>query len=111
MKALITGASSGIGRDMAKLLSARGYDLILVARRQDKLEELKQQLTTHADLICADLSQEAACFSLYEQVKSQQIDVLINNAGYGLFGRFDTTDLSKELEMLNVNIKAVHILT
>ena len=111
MKALITGASSGIGRDMAEILSAKGYDLILVARRLDRLEQLKQKLKTNVTIISADLSDEKACIGLYEQVKEEKIDVLINNAGFGLFGAFDTTDLHEELRMLDTNIRAVHILT
>lgn len=111
MKALITGASSGIGRDMARILSRRGYDLILVARRRDRLEELQQQLPTNVTVICADLSQEQACFDLYEQVKNERIHILINNAGFGLFGSFAETDLHRELELIDVNIRAVHILT
>lgn len=110
MKALITGASSGIGRDMAKILSAQGYDLILVARRLNRLEQLQGELPGKAEIICADLSQEGECLRLYEQVKEEKIDVLINNAGYGVFGPFDTTNLENELKMIDTNIRAVHIL-
>lgn len=110
MKALITGASSGIGRDMARNLSARGYDLILVARRTDRLEELKKELKTNAQIISADLSKEEACMDLHEQVKNENIDILINNAGFGVFGAFDESDLQEELRMIDTNIKAVHIL-
>ncbi|WP_101910444.1 SDR family NAD(P)-dependent oxidoreductase [Marasmitruncus massiliensis] len=111
MKALITGASSGIGRDMAIILDEMGFDLILAARRQDRLEALKEQLSGNVQIITTDLSREESCFALYEQVKEQEINILINNAGFGLFGRFDRTDLRRELEMINLNIKAVHILT
>ncbi|WP_444642619.1 SDR family NAD(P)-dependent oxidoreductase [Caproiciproducens sp. R1] len=111
MKALITGASSGMGRDMAKILSDRGCDLILVARRRDRLEQLASSLKTHTRIICADLSVESECTALYEQVRSENIDILINNAGLGVFGAFDTTDLEKELRMIDTNIRAVHILT
>jgi len=111
MKALITGASSGMGRDMAEILSNRGYDLILVARRLDRLDLVKQKLKTNVRIISADLSNRAACINLYEQVKDEQIDVLINNAGLGVFGPFSTTDLQKELTMIDTNIVAVHILT
>ena len=111
MKALITGASSGIGRDMAIVLDEMGFDLILVARRQDRLEALKKQLSGNVQIITTDLSREESCFALYEQVKGQEINILINNAGFGLFGRFDKTELRRELEMINLNIKAVHILT
>jgi short-subunit dehydrogenase len=111
MKALVTGASSGIGRDMAEYLSNQGYELILTARRKDRLEEVQRDLKTNSRIICADLSDPQACIDLYEQVKDEKIDVLINNAGFGLFGAFDTTDLQEELRMMDTNIKAVHILT
>lgn len=111
MKALITGASSGIGRDMSIILSQRGFDLILVARRKEKLEELKSALNTDIDIICMDLSKADACFQLYNQVKNADIDILINNAGFGIFGEFIDTDIEKELKMIDTNIIAVHILT
>ena len=111
MKAVITGASSGIGRDMARVLSQKGYDLILVARRLNRLEELQKELPTKVQAIFCDLSQTEACFDLYEQLKDADIDIFINNAGFGLFGAFDEADLGKELEMMDTNIRAVHILT
>lgn len=111
MKALITGASSGIGRDMAIILSKMGYDLILVARRKEKLEELQNEITTKTRIISLDLSKEEACYSLYEQVKQDNIEILINNAGFGIFGTFDGIDLNAEMRMVDTNIKAVHILT
>lgn len=111
MKALITGASSGIGRDMAKVLSEKGYDLILVARRAERLEALKKELKTNVEIIPLDISNEEACVSLYEQVKNQNIDILINNAGFGVFGAFDETDLQEEMQLIDTNVKAVHILT
>lgn len=111
MKALITGASSGIGRDMARVLAEYGIDLILVARRGERLKELAEELEVHVDTICMDLSDEENCRLLYERTKREDIDILINNAGFGLAGSFDETDLNKEIEMINTNIKAVHILT
>ncbi|QNU67351.1 SDR family oxidoreductase [Ruminiclostridium herbifermentans] len=111
MKALITGASSGIGRDISIILSKKGYDLILVARRQERLEELKSTLDTEVQTICLDLSKEESCFELYDQVKNEDIDVLINNAGFGIFGIFDSIDIQDELRLIDTNIKAVHILT
>lgn len=113
MKALITGASSGIGRDMARVLAGYGIDLIIVARRGSRLEELKQELKDQVNVatICMDLSDEENCSLLYERVKGEDIDILINNAGFGLAGNFDETDLEREMEMINTNIKAVHILT
>lgn len=111
MKALVTGASSGIGRDIAKYLSSLGYDLVVVARRKDKLEELKVELKTNVRIIELDLSVSDNCFLLYEQTKKEDIDVLINNAGFGVFGRFVDTNLEKEIDLINLNIKALHILT
>ncbi len=109
--ALITGASSGIGYETAQILSSKGYDLILVARREDKLKKLQSLIKTKSQIILKDLSDEKNCFELYEQIKDENIEVLINNAGFGIFGEFTETDLSREIELINVNIKAVHILT
>lgn len=111
MKALITGASSGIGRDIARELSNRGYDLILVARRKTKLEALKKELNGNVEIILSDLASTFNCVKLYEQVKDQDIDVIVNNAGFGLAGEFTDTKLEKELDMIDLNIKAVHTLT
>lgn len=111
MKALITGASSGIGRDIAFVLANKGYDLILVARRTELLEQLKSKLSTNVEIITSDLSDEKQCFELYEKTKDENIDILVNNAGFGVFGEFVSSDVDRELEMINVNIKAVHILT
>ena len=110
-KALITGASSGIGRDMARVLSSMEYDLILVARRKDRLEELKNELKTDVQILPYDISVYENCISLYNEVKDQDIDILINNAGFGIFGDFLSIDLEKELNMIDVNIKSVDILT
>lgn len=111
MKALITGASSGIGKEMAIYLSELGYDLILASRDKDNLEALKNQLKTKVKFVVVDLSDEKKVKDLYMIAKNEEIDILINNAGFGLFGEFWTTDLSKELEMIDLNIRAVHILT
>jgi len=111
MKALITGASSGIGRDMARILSKKGYELILVARRKERLEELKKELKSSCEIICADLSKQVECEMLYDKVKEENIDILINNAGFGILGEFTEIELERELNMIDVNIKAVTILT
>lgn len=110
-KALITGASSGIGRDMARVLSNKGYDLILVARNLKELEKLKKELKHNVEIISMDLSNVENCKKLYEQVKNENIDILINNAGFGTIGVFRKIDLDKELSMIDLNIKAVQILT
>ncbi len=111
MKALITGASSGIGRDIARELASRGYDLVLVARRKNRLEALKRELSTNVEIIVSDLSSTFNCMKLYDSVKDKNIDILINNAGFGLAGDFTQTNLDKELDMIDLNVKAVHVLT
>ena len=111
MKALITGASSGLGADMARELAKEGIELILVARRKDRLEALKKELNTKVQVISMDLSSTFNCMKLYNKVKKENIDILINNAGFGLFGEFATSKLEKELDMIDLNIKAVHVLT
>ena len=111
MKALITGASSGIGLDMAKYLATKKCELILVARDKEKLEKIQEKLPTKVTIIVADLSNEQKVKELYVLTKKENIDILINNAGFGDFGYFSETDLNKELEMIDTNIKAVHILT
>lgn len=109
MKALITGASSGIGKDLALGLSKLGYDLILVARSKDKLQKLAKECKTKVEVVSLDLSTVENCKKLFSMHKN--VDILINNAGYGLYGEFSKTDLEKELNMIDLNIKAVHVLT
>ena len=109
MKALITGASSGMGRDMAKILIQKGYDLILVARDEKKLEEVKKQLKTETKIVVMDISNEENCKKIYEENKD--IDILINNAGFGDCGHFEETSLDKDIQMIHTNIIAYHILT
>lgn len=111
MKALITGASSGIGKVIAKELSKRGYNIILVATDKEKLLKVQKELTTESEIIICDLRNEKNVIDLYNKVKNDDIDILVNNAGFGLFGEFYETDMERELEMIDVNIKAVHILT
>ena len=112
MKALITGASSGIGRDMSRVLAEKGCDLVLVARSKDKLEELQDELISiyksKVKIVEMDLSNIDNCKKLYED--NQDIDLLINNAGFGDCGDFTKTSLDKELNMIDTNIKAYHIL-
>lgn len=109
MKALITGASSGIGRDIARELSKRGYELILVARDLDKLNEVKEELKTKTEVVGMDISIVDNCKKLHEEHKD--IDILINNAGFGDCGYFTKTNLEKEIAMINTNIVAYHTLT
>ena len=107
MKVLITGASSGIGKDMAKILAKKGNEIVIVARDKNKLEETQKGLEEKGATvtsIIADLSNEENCKEIYKKVKN--IDILINNAG-----NFTKTSLEKELNMIKTNIIAYHILT
>lgn len=110
MRALITGATSGMGLEFAKELNKLGYDLILVARSEDKLKELKQSLKGEIEIYPMDLSIEKNLYDLYDKTKGR-VDLLINNAGFGKFGKFIDTDLKEELNLIDLNIKAYHILT
>ena len=109
MRALITGASSGMGRDMARVLSKKGYDLILVARNEENLKKLQGELNTKVEIVPMDLSIKENCIKLHEEV--HDVDILVNNAGFGDFGRFYETDLDKDINMINTNVMALHILT
>ena len=111
MKALITGASSGIGLEMAKILAKKNYDLILVSKDKEKLQKVKENLGEKVKIIVADLSVESKLKEVYVLCKNENIDILINNAGFGDVGKFYETDLSKEMDMINVNIRALHVLT
>ncbi len=111
MIALITGASSGLGREFAYILSEMGYDLILVARRKTRLETLKKDLKTNVDIITMDLASTFNCVKLHNQIKKENIDIVINNAGFGMVGNFTKTKLEREMDMIDLNIKALHTLT
>ncbi len=106
MKALVTGGTSGIGLDMAKELDKRGYDLVLVSLKSDIDKSI---FKNDVKIINLDLGKIENCYKLHDMVKD--VDVFINNAGFGTFGNFDETDLDTELNMIDVNVKAVHILT
>lgn len=106
MKALVTGGTSGIGLDIARELDKRGYDLVLVSEKSSvDINEFKNKV----EIINMDLSNIDNCYKLHDQVKD--IDVFINNAGFGTFGPFYETDINKELKMIDVNVKAMHVLT
>ena len=111
MKALVTGASSGIGKEIAYYLASLGIDLIIVARNKENLEKIKKDVNVNVKIITMDLKIKENVFKLYDMVKSDNIDILINNAGFGLFGTFDETDLNRELEMIDLNVTTYHILT
>ena len=111
MKILITGASSGIGKDMARILAKKADELVLVARDIAKLEEVKKELEkeTKVEIISMDLSKEENCKEIHKRV--QNVDILINNAGFGECGNFTKTNLDKDLNMIKTNVIAYHILT
>ena len=109
---MITGASSGIGREFALYLAELGYDLIICSRSTDKLNALKDEIkNVSVRVITIDLSRESDAFDLYEHLKEEDIDVLINNAGFGAFGKFLNVPLEREVELIHTNVSSVHILT
>lgn len=114
MIALVTGASAGIGRDIARSLAKHGINLIITARRKDRLHSLKEELTkaygVKVKTIVADLSSVEQCKELHRRVQKYNIDIFVNNAGLGVFGEFTKTDLDRELDMLDINVRAFHIL-
>lgn len=109
--AVITGASAGIGAEFARQLSAAGYDLLLVARRQDRLRVLADGLPTRCEIFCADLADPCACEDLLEAVAGRPVDLFINNAGRGDCGPFGQTRLADDLAILDLNVRALHILS
>lgn len=118
MISLITGASSGIGRDMAFEFADRGYDLILVARSFDRLKEVKNEIIKKYDkcnvlIMKCDVSNVESVKNLYNNIQKEfgNIDVLVNNAGFGDCGKFYETDLEKDISMINTNILGLHVLT
>ena len=110
MKALITGASSGIGREIALYLNNLGYDLYVVSRNKKDLEKVYKNIK-NVTMIELDLRKLDNVFNLYNQVKEDGIDILVNNAGFGDSGNFIETDLNKELDMINLNVVSYHVLT
>ena len=108
--ALITGASTGIGLELARCFARGGYDCILTARNEDKLRAAAEELRAmkvEADVIPADLAKADAAARLVESLGGREIDVLVNNAGFGAIGRFHEIDLPRQLEMIQVNITAL----
>ena len=108
----ITGASSGIGQEFARRYAKLGFRLILTARRKDRLDslaaELLAQYNTTSRILTADLAQEAELDRLCTEMEGERIDILINNAGFGVCGSFLETDADRELSMAKVNVLAMH---
>lgn len=115
MYALVTGATSGIGKEIAKLLAKRNIDLILTGRRVKELDELKTELETahgvKAVVIPADLSDRDAVKRLHEQASAYQPEIVVNNAGFGIVDHFIDIPLENEIAMIETNIVALHALT
>jgi hypothetical protein len=114
--ALVTGASGGIGRDFALKLAGEGYDVVLAARSTGKLEDVAKEVEKHGVrgiVVESDLSRPDAPVALFDAVRNQglKIDVLINNAGFATYGRFDTLEIDQELAMINLNVTALVHLT
>ena len=108
--ACVTGSSKGIGREFVYALNQLGYSLILVSRNKQDLIDLSQEINDCL-IYDYDLSIEDNCLKLYEEIKNLYIEVFINNAGFGYVGEFIDSDLDNELNMINLNIKALHIFT
>jgi uncharacterized protein len=115
MTALVTGASGGIGEELARLFAADGHDLVLVARSRDKLarlaEELKGKHGVEARVLAADLARPESPREIFEELDGGAVDALVNNAGFGSYGLFAETDLKSELDLLQVNVVALTHLT
>lgn len=115
--ALVTGATDGIGYELAKLLAKGGYNLVVVARGQEELDakasEFREQYGIEVVPIAKDLSKRESPFEVYEQVRAQgiSVDVLVNNAGQGQYGEFVDTDINRELDIVQLNIGAYLVLT
>jgi hypothetical protein len=114
MTALITGASSGIGLEFAKVFAQNGYDLVLVARSTDKLQKLASELkNVKTQIISKDLSLPTSPKEVYDELEAKGIlvEVLVNNAGFGDYGFFHETDWSKQAQMIDLNMRALTELT
>lgn len=109
--ALITGATSGIGKEMAVYLHQLGWDLVLTGRNEQVLEQMKAQFGESTRCITLDLSARGAAEQLYHFCLGTPIELLINNAGFGVFGDFADSSLKSELDLIEVNIRSLHILT
>ena len=109
--AVITGASSGIGAEFAKRFAKEGYKLVLIARRKDRLEELKKSLDAECIIVTADLSDMEECKRVAKELENIEVDVFVNNAGFGYCGETLNIEDDIELNMIDLNVKAMHLLT
>src|SRR4051812_8101174 len=115
--ALITGGSSGIGYELAKLFAADGYNLVIVARGPEDLDrtanEIRSSYNVNVIPLSKDLFEPNAAFEVYDEVKRQglRIDVLVNDAGQGQYGEFVATDLNREIKIIQLNIISLVLLT
>ena len=105
--ALVTGASSGIGEQFARQLAARGHDLVLVARRTDRLKRLAEQVPTQAHVVACDLATDAASLAGRVEELGVRVDLLVNNAGFGTSGPFVENDPAREAEEVRLNCEAI----
>jgi uncharacterized protein len=106
-RALVTGASSGIGAEFARQLAGRGYDLVLVARRRDRLDQLASEVGGNVEVIDADLSTKEGVDTVTSRLGRGDIDMLVNNAGFGTNGDFSGLPLDRELEEIDLNVRAL----
>ena len=115
MKAVITGASSGIGRELAKELAKRGFDVILVARREERLISLQKEIMkcypVNAIVFVCDLQRKSECYRLFEYCKEEKVRILVNNAGLGSVGYVNNISMKEDEAMLSTNLISVHLLT
>lgn len=105
--AIITGASSGIGEEFARQLAQSGFDVVLVARRRDRLETLAKEISGNASIIEADLSTPAGVAAVQDRIAKGDVEVLVNNAGFGTNGEFVDMPLERELEEIDLNVRAL----
>src|SRR5689334_8099283 len=110
--AIVTGASAGIGKELSRICARAGYDLVLVARDRERLEQLASEIRERAKkvlVIAKDLSHQVAPSELYEELSSIRgdVEILINNAGFGLRGFFVDLDCEQQMEMLRLNCEAL----
>lgn len=111
MVALVTGASSGIGRDIAKQLAYKNIDLILVSRDEASLSKFAKTLKVKTRIIALDLSKRQNCYKLYDMTKNEKINILVNNAGFGSCNKFSESELITDINMIDLNVCAVQILS